>query len=101
LVFATVGNPAFDGMSPRFVLGFLSFAAPKAGSHRESPADRGMLRLSWTFEGVRFTALHFRLESRPSFHYINEIHEQASSCQKALGQDTNGKKANPRQEDSP
>src|SRR4029077_1876003 len=42
-----------------------------------------MFRLSRTFEGVRLTALHFRLERRPCFHYINGIHEQASSRQKA------------------
>ena len=41
-----------------------------------------MFRLSRTFEGVRLTALHFRLERRPCFHYINGIHEQASSRQK-------------------
>src|SRR5271157_860546 len=45
------------------------------------------------------STLDFRLERRPSFHYINGIHEQASSRQKASGQDTNGKKANPPQED--
>jgi hypothetical protein len=28
-----------------------------------------MFRLSRTFEGVRLTALHFRLERRPYFHY--------------------------------
>ena len=82
VVFATVGNPAFDGITLRFVLCFLSVASPKTGSHREFPADRGMLRLSWTFEGVRLTALHFRLETRPSFHYINGIHEQASPSKK-------------------
>src|SRR5208283_197683 len=54
-------------------------------------------------EGITdlFTRFDFRLERRPSFHYINGIHEQASSRQKASGQDTNGKKANPPQEDSP
>ena len=52
-----------------------------------------MLRLNRTFEGVRLTALDFRLERRPSFHYINGIHEQAPPRQKASGQDTNGKKA--------
>src|SRR4029077_9784963 len=36
-----------------------------------------------------------------AFTIVNGIHEQASSRQKASGQDTNGKKANPRQEDSP
>src|ERR1700751_814401 len=61
-------------------------------------ASAGLLK---EFALVRLTALHFRLERRPCFHYINGIHEQASSRQKASGQDTNGKKANPRQEDSP
>ena len=39
--------------------------------------------------------LHFWLERRPSFHYINGIHEQAPPRQKASGQDTNGKKQIP------
>jgi hypothetical protein len=34
-----------------------------------------MFRLSRNFEGVRLTALHFRLERRPSFHLYG-IHEQ-------------------------
>jgi hypothetical protein len=73
VVFATLGNPAFDGMTWRSVLCFLSGAAPKPGSHREFPIGGGMLRLSRTFEGVRLTALDFRLESRPSFYYITEF----------------------------
>jgi hypothetical protein len=59
VVFATLENPAFDGMTWRFVLCFLSGAAPKPGSHREFPIGSGMLRLNRTFEGVRLTALHF------------------------------------------
>jgi hypothetical protein len=62
VVFATLGNPAFDGMTWRSVLCFLSGAAPKPGSHREFPIGGGMLRLNRTFEGVRLTALDFRLE---------------------------------------
>src|SRR4029077_14078018 len=73
VVFATLGNPAFDGMTWRSVLCFLSGAAPKPGSHREFPIGGGMLRLNRTFEGVRLTALDFRLESRPSFYYITEF----------------------------
>src|SRR5271157_2800950 len=96
-----VGNPAFDGMTWRFVLCSYQAPAPKPGSYREFPVGGGMRRLNRTFEGVRLTALDFRLESRPSFYYINGIHEQAPPRQKASGQDTNGKKANPRQEDSP
>ena len=64
--FATLGNPAFDEMTWRFVLCFLSVTEPRTGSHREFPDDHGMFRPSRTFEGIRLTALHFRLESRPS-----------------------------------
>src|SRR5260370_35213477 len=32
-----------------------------------------MFRLSRTFEGVRLTALHFRLERRPSFTILTEF----------------------------
>jgi hypothetical protein len=41
-----------------------------------------MRRLNRTFEGVRLTALDFRLECRPSFYYINGIHEQAPPAKK-------------------
>src|SRR5271165_3071996 len=51
--------------------------------------------------GYGYGALDFRLERRASFHYIHGIHEQAPPRQKASGQDTNGKKANSCQEDSP
>jgi hypothetical protein len=64
--FATLGNPDFDEMTSRFVLCFLSVTEPRPGSHREFPDDHGMFRPSRTFEGIRLTALHFRLESRPS-----------------------------------
>ena len=64
--FATLGNPAFDEMTWRFVLCFLSVTEPGPGGHREFPDDHGMFRPSRTFEGIRLTALHFRLESRPA-----------------------------------
>src|SRR5271166_6291063 len=35
-----------------------------------------MFRLSRTFEGVRLTALHFRLERRPSFHYTEFMNKR-------------------------
>jgi hypothetical protein len=35
-----------------------------------------------SFEGVRLTALHLRIERRPSFYYINGIHEQAYPAKK-------------------
>jgi hypothetical protein len=41
-----------------------------------------MRRLNRTLEGVRLTALDFRLESRPSFYYKNGIHELAPPAKK-------------------
>ena len=46
------------------------------------PVGGGMRRLNRTFEGVRLTALDFRLERRASFHYIHGIHEQAPPAKK-------------------
>ena len=60
-----------------------------------------MRRLNRTFEGVRLTALDFRLEFGRPFIILTEFMNKRPPRQKASGQDTNGKKANSRQEDSP
>jgi hypothetical protein len=54
------GRPIFTW---RPVLCFLSQApASKPGSHPEFPVGGGMRRLNRTFDGVRLTALDFRLD---------------------------------------
>jgi hypothetical protein len=69
-----VGNPAFDGMTWRLVLCFLSGARAEAWQFIVSFLSAcGMRRLNRTFEGVRLTALDFASNVGRPFIILTEF----------------------------